>query len=40
MPVCGVYDASSDEYTQEIKEATDFYIEDFALLPAINIWRE
>ena len=39
MPVCGVYDASSSEYTQEIKEATDFYIEDFALLPAINIWE-
>lgn len=40
MYVCGVYDASSAEYTQEIKNATDFYIDDFAQLPAINIWEE
>ncbi len=32
MPVCGVYDPSSDEYTQQIKDATDFYIYDFAEL--------
>lgn len=29
MKVCGVYDPSSDEYTEEIKKATDFYIYDF-----------
>lgn len=40
MAVCGVYDASSAEYTQEIKAATDFYIDNFAQLPAINIWEE
>ena len=38
MCVCGVYDASSAEYTVEIKNTTDFYIEDFSQLPAINIW--
>ena len=37
MCVCGVYDASSAEYTVEIKNATDFYIEDFSQLPAISI---
>lgn len=40
MPVCGVYDASSAEYTKEMMEATDFYIENFRQLPAINIWEE
>lgn len=39
MPVCGVYDPSSEEYTEEIKFATDFYIENFAQLPAISIWE-
>lgn len=39
MPVCGVYDASSEEYTEEMKAVADFYIRDFALLPAINIWE-
>ena len=29
MLVCGVYDASSEEYTEEIKSATDYYIYDF-----------
>lgn len=29
MPVCGVYDASSDAYTEEIKQIADFYIYDF-----------
>ena len=33
MPVCGVYDASSDEYTEEIKSITDYYIYDFSELP-------
>ena len=39
MPVCGVYDASSEEYTEEMKAVADFYIRDFAQLPAINIWE-
>lgn len=29
MQVCGVYDDSSKDYTQQIKSATDFYIYDF-----------
>ncbi len=29
MPVCGVYDASSDEYVKEIKGIADYYIYDF-----------
>lgn len=32
MKVCGVYDKSSEEYTEEIKSATDFYIYDFSEL--------
>ena len=39
MPVCGVYDASSAEYAQEMKAINDFYIDDFSQLPAINIWE-
>lgn len=38
MAVCGVYDPSSDDYTREINTIADFYIEDFAQLPAIDIW--
>ncbi len=30
MHTCGVYDASSDNYIEEIKEATDFYIYGFS----------
>lgn len=30
MPVCGVYDPSSDEYTEQIKAVTDYYINDFS----------
>lgn len=33
MPVCGVYDPSSAEYTEQMKAATDFYIYDFSELP-------
>lgn len=40
MPVCGVYDISSAEYTESIKAEMDFYIDDFTKLPAINIWEE
>ena len=29
MPVCGVYDPSSEEYAQEIKTVCDHYITDF-----------
>lgn len=36
MPVCGVYDESSKDYTEEIKAATDYYIYDFAELPVIK----
>ena len=36
MPVCGVYDPSSEDYTDQIKAATDYYIYDFAELPAIK----
>ena len=32
MPVCGVYDKSSDEYVDEIKKITDYYIYDFSEL--------
>ena len=32
MPVCGVYDASSDEYTEQIKAVSDYYICDFVEL--------
>lgn len=32
MKVCGVYDPSSDEYTEQIKAATDYYIDDFSQL--------
>lgn len=36
MKVCGVYDDSSAEYTQQIKDATDFYIDDFSRLPELE----
>ena len=36
MTVCGVYDESSAEYTEEIKKNTDFYITDFSMLPDIK----
>ena len=32
MRVCGVFDESSREYIQEMKEATDYYIYDFTEL--------
>lgn len=37
MPVCGVYDPSSEDYTEEIKAATDYYIYDFEELPDLKI---
>lgn len=36
MTVCGIYDASSDVYSDEIKKATDFYIYDFEELLKID----
>ncbi|MBQ7318648.1 MAG: HAD family hydrolase [Clostridia bacterium] len=36
MCVCGVYDDSSEEYTEQIKEITDHYIRDFSELPDIT----
>ena len=36
MQVCGVYDASSDEYTEEIKSITDCYIYDFTELLEVS----
>ena len=29
MNVCGVYDKSSEEYAEDIKEVTDYYIFNF-----------
>ena len=37
MPVCGVYDPSSEEYTQQIKDATDYYIYDFIELLDLEV---
>lgn len=37
MMVCGVYDASSDDYVDQIKAATDFYIYDFNELPDLKV---
>ena len=36
MKVCGVYDKSSEDYTEQIKSATDFYIHDFSELLALD----
>lgn len=35
MQVCGVYDDSSKDYTEQIKAATDYYIYDFTELLAL-----
>ncbi len=35
MKVCGVFDESSKEYTDEMRTACDFYIESFSELPHI-----
>ena len=37
MLVCGVYDESSKDYTDQIKSATDFYIYDFKELLNLEI---
>ena len=36
MRVCGVFDESSREYTDEIRAVCDFYIEDFSALDKIE----
>lgn len=36
MKVCGVYDASSQAYREEMKTQNDFYIEDFSQLPGLT----
>ena len=36
MLVCGVYDASSEEYTSQIKAVCDAYIEDFSQLTSVS----
>ncbi len=35
MKVCGVFDESSEEYTDEIKAVSDYYIYDFSELPEL-----
>ena len=37
MLVCGVYDDSSKDYTEQIKAATDYYIYNFSELLNLNI---
>ena len=37
LMTCGVYDASSEQYVDEIKAATDYYIYDFAELLELKI---
>ncbi len=36
MRVCGVYDASSDDYVEDIKAVCDYYIYDFSELLSID----
>ena len=40
MQVCGVYDPSSEDYIEQMKAATDFYIYDFSQLPALPFGDE
>ncbi len=37
MMTCGVYDSSSEDYIEQIKSCTDFYIYDFKELLNLNI---
>lgn len=37
MPVCGVYDDSSEDYVDQIKAVTDYYIYDFQELLDLDI---
>ena len=36
MKVCGVFDESSSEYEQEMRELCDFYAKDFREILSIN----
>lgn len=36
MKVCGVFDVSSKDYTDEIKAVADYYIHDFSELPFLS----
>ena len=36
MRVCGVYDASSEEFTEEMKRITDAYIHDFSQIGVLD----
>ena len=40
MQVCGVYDPSSEEYIEQMKAATDYYIYDFSQLPGLPFGNE
>lgn len=40
MLVCGVYDASSDAYVDQMKAAADYYIYDFKELPELDICKK
>lgn len=40
MLVCGVYDPSSEDYTEQIKAATDYYIYDFLELLDLDICKK
>ena len=37
MNVCGVYDDSSEEYTEEIKSIADYYIYNFSELLDLKV---
>lgn len=37
MKVCGVYDSSSEEYINDIKSVSDYYIFDFSELPELGM---
>lgn len=39
MKVCGVYDESSEDYTEEIKAITDHYIYNFSELLDLESWE-
>ena len=39
MKVCGVYDESSEDYTEEIKAITDHYIYNFSELLDLQSWE-
>ena len=40
MLVCGVYDPSSEDFVEQMKAATDYYIYDFKELPELDITKK